>query len=273
MKKMLQWGLYCACIWVLNTPFPATAQPIDDVVRRSLIAEKQPLEYPPVREADIIWEKRVWRVIDSRQTMNLSFAYPPMPLVKLLEKGIREGAITPYSIENPDFSESMDTSELFSLLYRVDTIPVFDPETADQYEQIVLTDYNPEDVVRYRIKELWYFDKQRSTLQVRILGIAPLLIVKDDNGDFLYERPLFWAYYPDCRKWLAQYEAPALSQSVHTMTWEDLFEMRHFTGYIMKENNIYDRRLTDYLSGVDLLSEAGKIEQSLFNFEHDLWSY
>ncbi|MBL7794401.1 MAG: gliding motility protein GldN, partial [Saprospiraceae bacterium] len=57
------------------------------------------------------------------------------------------------------------------------------------------------------------------------------------------------------------------------MTWEDLFETRRFDSYIMKETNIYDRRLTDYLSGTDLLTEADLLKQSLFNFEHDLWSY
>jgi hypothetical protein len=57
------------------------------------------------------------------------------------------------------------------------------------------------------------------------------------------------------------------------MTWEDLFEMRFFASYIYKESNVYDRRLQDYLSGVDLLLEADKIKQEIFNFEHDLWSY
>jgi hypothetical protein len=36
---------------------------------------------------------------------------------------------------------------------------------------------------------------------------------------------------------------------------------------------VYDRRLQDYASGVDLLLEATKIKDELFNFGHDLWSF
>ena len=61
-----------------------------------------------------------------------------------------------------------------------------------------------EDIKRYRLKEVWFFDSRTSTLGVRILGIAPLKEEYDDNGNFKYERPLFWAYYPQCRELLAR---------------------------------------------------------------------
>ena len=57
------------------------------------------------------------------------------------------------------------------------------------------------------------------------------------------------------------------------ITWEDLFEMRFFSSYIFKESNVHDRRIEDYLTGVDQLLEADKIKQEIFNYEHDLWSY
>jgi hypothetical protein len=57
------------------------------------------------------------------------------------------------------------------------------------------------------------------------------------------------------------------------MSWEDIMEMRYFSSYIYKESNVYDRRLQDYLSGVDLLLEADKIKNEIFSFEHDLWSF
>ena len=56
-------------------------------------------------------------------------------------------------------------------------------------------------------------------------------------------------------------------------TWEDLFERRFFSSYIYKESNVYNRRIQDYLQGVDILLEADKIKQEIFNYEHDLWSY
>ena len=58
------------------------------------------------------------------------------------------------------------------------------------------------------------------------------------------------------------------------MSWEDVFEARLFSSYIIKESNVYDRRIKDYKSNpMALLLESDKIKKGLFNFEHDLWSY
>jgi hypothetical protein len=49
--------------------------------------------------------------------------------------------------------------------------------------------------------------------------------------------------------------------------------MRFFSSYIYKESNVHDRRLQDYVQGVDLLMEADRIRMEIFNREHDLWEY
>ena len=55
--------------------------PFDGIAERSA---KRVLPYDHVREADIFWEKRVWRVIDIREKMNLPFAYPERPFFSIL---------------------------------------------------------------------------------------------------------------------------------------------------------------------------------------------
>jgi gliding motility associated protien GldN len=155
----------------------------------------------------------------------------------------------------------------------IDTVITFDPETYDEQLQIVRNEINPEDVKRFRIKEVWFFDEETSTLQVRILGIAPLIDVKDENGNFKYEKPMFWVYYPGARQMLAKEKVFNIGNDGSPLSWEDLFEMRYFASYIYKESNVFDRRLQEYLTGVDLLLESDKIKQQIFNFEHDLWSY
>ena len=44
--------------------------PLDDIVERTINVEKRVLKYDNPREADLMWEKRVWRVIDLREKMN-----------------------------------------------------------------------------------------------------------------------------------------------------------------------------------------------------------
>ncbi len=248
-------------------------QPIDDIVEKRTVVEHRVLPYDHVREADIFWEKRIWRVIDVREKMNLPFAYPPRPLFQILLEGVLSGELTAYSVEDDEFKHPLDRSEVASKVSVVDTITIFDPDTYEEKYEVVRNDINPEDIKRYRIKEIWFFDEESSTMKVRILGIAPLYENKDDQGNVRFEQPLFWIYYPHARELLARERVFNEFNDASPMTWEDLFEMRFFSSYVYKASNVRDRRLQDYLTGIDLLLEGKKIEEEIFNFEQDLWSY
>ena len=252
---------------------PDDDRPLDDIVEKRLIDERRVLPYEPIREADIFWEKRVWRVIDVREKMNLPFAYPELPFFKILMDAAVEGDINVYSTDDDKFSFRLEPNEVATMGATVDTVITFDPETYEENIQVVRNEINPEDVKQFRIKEIWFFDEESSTLKVRILGIAPLIDVFDDNGNYRFTKPMFWVYYPDCREMLSRHRVFNTGNDASPNTWEDMLEMRYFASYIYKESNVYDRRLQDYLSGVDLLLEADKIKQEIFNFEHDLWSY
>ncbi len=252
---------------------PDEDRPLDDIVEKRIIDDRRILPYQPLREADIFWEKRIWRVIDIREKMNLPFAYPERRFFSIIMEAASNGDITAYSTEDDKFSNRLLPAEIASIGSSTDTITTFDPETYEEEIKVVSNDINPDDVKRFRIKEVWFFDENTSTLQVRILGIAPLLDVYDDNDNFKFEKPLFWVYYPECREILAREQVFNAGNDASPNSWEDLFEMRYFASYIYKESNVRDDRLQDYLSGVDLLMEADKIKKSIFNFEHDLWTY
>lgn len=252
---------------------PNADTPLDDIVEKRMTLDHRVLPYSHVRESDIFWEKRIWRVIDVREKMNKPFSYPERPFFSIIMDAAINGEITVYSTEDDKFTAPLTPQEVASKGASIDTIITFDPETYEEQIQIVTNDLNPDDVKRYRIKEIWFFDKESSTLQVRILGIAPIIDVTDDNGNWLYEQPVFWVYYPDAREMLAKERVFNYGNDAAPMTWEDLMEMRFFASYIYKESNVHDRRLQDYLSGVDLLLESEKIRQTIFNFESDLWSF
>jgi gliding motility associated protien GldN len=252
---------------------PNEGRPLDDIVGKRLTGDKRLLPYDHVREADIFWEKRIWRVIDIREKMNLPFAYPERPFFSILMDAAIGGEITAYSTEDDKFSSKLTPDEVATMGATIDTVITFDPETYEEQIQVVRNDINPEDVKRFRMKEVWFFDEETSTLQVRILGIAPLIDKNDENGNFLYEKPMFWVYYPEAREILSREQVFNAGNDASPITWEDLMEMRFFSSYIFKESNVRDRRIQDYLTGIDLLLEADKIKQEIFNFEHDLWSY
>jgi gliding motility associated protien GldN len=255
-------------------PADGLPNPIDDVVESSITAKKRVLPYDQPREADIFWKKRIWRIIDVREKMNLPFAYPKRPFVQILLEAINSKEKPLRIFQDEEFKTRLDTSAVNGLLYKIDTVMITDPVTYEQKQQIIKSEVNiTEDVQRIRVKEMWFFDKESSTMQVRILGIAPVLPVKTSTGDKIGENVLFWIYYPDARETLAREKIFNEANDGAPMTWEDVFEMRYFSSYIYKASNVKDLRLQDQYTGRDLLLEAEKIKQEIFNMEHDLWTY
>lgn len=256
---------------------PDNEKYIDGIVQKTLTVENRVLPWEPIREADIAWEKRIWRVIDTREKMNIAFRYPEKPFVMLLKDLAENGDLVVFRDEK--FSEKLDAEALQNIFSRPDTITRLDYETYEQTIEIVTVDINPEDINRFRVKEIWFFDEEVSRLRVRILGIAPIKETYDEiTGEFKYEEPLFWVYYPAVREAFNKNRVFNDANDAAPTTWYDLFESRNFSSYIYKMSNVNDMRVKDYFEtsanpGIDMLLESQRIKDELFNFEHDLWAY
>jgi len=247
---------------------------IDGVVERTIQAEKAPLAYESLREADVSWEKKIWRIIDVREKMNLAFVYPNRPFYDILKERIASGDLTVFSAETDDFSMQMSLEEAMQVGVSVDTIITWNPDHYDEIVQVVESEVDYSEIKRYRLKEVWFFDEESARMQVRIIGIAPIMEVLDEAGNFKYEQPMYWLYYPQLRDLLAKEQTPHFDNDAHPITWEDILEMRYFSSYVYKASNVRDERIKDYIAGsMDQLLEADKIEHTLFNLEQDLWSY
>ncbi len=252
---------------------PERPEVVDGITKKKVLQERTLLSYPAVQERDILWERRIWREIDTRQKMNLPFRYAKAPLVKILIDEIRSGNLTAYSPEDDQFKQALCWSDLKQTLFRTDTISIVDPETYDVFYETVMNDLNPEDIHKFRIKEVWWIDSKYSALRVRILGIAPIKAVYDEEGKYRYDQPLFWIHYPHAREVLAKHAVFHGANDKLALSWEDWFEIRFFDGSVSKVSNVHDRPLNAYLSEKDRLIEAALIDQEIFNYEHDLWSH
>ncbi len=248
-------------------------KPRDNFYNRYLHTEKRPLPYDHVHEKDVFWEKRILRLINIKDKRNHIFRNPRAPFIDILLEAAKNEEIHLYSAWDDKFSDLLDQEAIHQLCHSSDTIEIIDPVTFESSYQVVENEFNAEDVAKFRLKEVWFFDEETSTMNVRILGIAPIISRYSDDGMFLNEGPMFWAYYPELRKVLARKEAFNPHNDAARLSWDDIFEARIFSSYITKQSNIQDRRIQDYTSGMDGLLEAEKIKETIFNFEHDLWSY
>lgn len=129
------------------------------------------------------------------------------------------------------------------------------------------------DIVQYKIKEDWFFDKQRSVVDRRIIGIAPVVYQRDAAGNITGLRDLFWLYFPECRYVFQNFFVKSRQNDAQQMSLDDLFWKRMYHSYILKESNMEDREIESYKAGIDALIEAEDIKTSISTFEHDLWGY
>ena len=246
---------------------------------------KRVVPYPHLREADVMYVRRIWQDIDLRQKINQMFYFPVDPIEdrKNLFDVIRyalevEGSLTAYGTgpagTDDEFHYPLDMNQVDSMLNPIVIIPQFDPVTGEVIGSMeAQTTLNSQDIVRYRLKEDWVWDRQHSQRQVRIIGIAPIIEKKDDEGNSQGLAPLFWLYYPECRYVFANAECYNYENDAQRRTFEEIFQKRYFSSYIVKETNVFDRSISDYAQGIDALLESERIKDELFTIEHDLWHY
>ena len=246
---------------------------------------KKPFEYPYVREADIVWAQRVWRVVDFREKMNQPFYYPVVGdengdqgrenLFTVLDKALKEGSIKCY--KDDMFREEADYNKILADAGNSKTVPIMEVDMDGiEYERdsTVYTALRPDDVTSMRIKEDWYVDKQRSVRDVRIMGFALIYMKQRDDGE-IAPFPLGWIRYndPAVRNILANSEVYNPKNDVERRSYDDVFVKRMFTSYIIRTSNVYNRAISQYLTGMDALFESQNIEEDIFNLEQDMWEY
>jgi gliding motility associated protien GldN len=262
----------------------ANSQIINGAYKRSDTFQKKPMPLPMVREADVFWSKMVWRIIDLREKMNQPLYYPTAPvdgltsLPALLLKGIETGQLTAYDARNDDDFKTpltmAEVKEAFGAETRTREVRNF--ETGEMELRTISGEIRLEEVKQFMIKEEWYFDKQNSRLQVRIVGICPIQeFYREEMEDSpVQRRRVFWIYYPEARELLAANEVFNPYNDSRRMSFDDLFIKRYFNSYIVQESNVHNNRLiSQYLLGKNAMLESKRIEEKIFNFEQDLWEY
>ncbi len=255
--------------------------PRDGVYDKIHVPNRQPVPYVFVREADVFWSKRIWRIIDMREKINHPLYYPVerinnrRSIMQVMLDGIAEGSLTAYEATSDEFLVPMPIEQALAILY--DTITKSMQRTDppyDWYDTTYIEKFNTGDVKQLRIKEDWFFDKQRSVMDVRILGICPIIDDIDlTTGVARGKKPLFWIYFPEARPLFAQVEVFNRQNNSERRTLDDIFFKRLFGSYIYKEENVYDRFINEYSKGLDALLESERIKNELFLLEHDLWEF
>ena len=181
---------------------------LDGVYIKEHSPTRKVVPYTHLREADVMWSKRIWRIIDLREKINHPLYYPVEPindrksLFDVIKQALLvDGAITAYYpgplLDDDEFKVPMLTSEVKALFSSVDTSYTEDLETGDFVPVIQNIELASREIKQYKLKEDWFFDRQRSVLDVRIIGIAPMREIKGEDGEVRGYAEMFWLYFPE----------------------------------------------------------------------------
>ena len=247
------------------------------------------LDFPFVREDDILWTKRYLTLINLKERPNLPLYFPTTPvsmgrgkyrtsLAHLLIEKVKVGEITAYDETPEDYFTVIKTpEEIKNELSRVDSMEnedFFTGEYVMEYDTINIT---AADARSFYVLEDKFFDKKRSVLDSRIIGLA--LIANKENPETGDMEPevLFWVWYPEVRQLLANNFLLVDNQKyigTKHMTYDEFLTKRLYTSTIIKETNMYDRAIYEYKkTPMHQLLEADRIKNDIRYLESDLWEY
>ena len=266
------------------------------------LSDRKPLVYDHVREDDATYSQFIWREIDGREKINLPFIYNAKDetgdqrffsiLITALKESYKNGGdLIAFAPEDDRFTTPLTLNQVLAMsspeTNQLDTsypTSVDDENVKDTFIFWKRSDIapKPDSVFKFRIKEQWFFDKEASRMTVRIIGIAPMAPdvtisgVKIKNAGPPKYNPIFWIYYPDLRPTLSRTFAYNPKNMGGRLTWEEVFEGRFFSSYIIKStlNNPKDLTLARLIQDpLFQLLEGENIKEKIFNYEQDLWSY
>ena len=238
-----------------------------------------------LREADALYSKRTWRLVELRERQNKVAMWPSNPLVKVLYDGLANGTLRAY--KNDSLTSFWDLEQFFKI--GADTFLVrklINPNSDDDLYTVdtVIERFNAvERVKQLLLLEEVYFDARTAQQRTQIIAIAPLY-QKQIAGIDLGFIPLCWLRYytrnpneKDARSILANSYMYNNGNPYQKFSYYNWFEQRNFSSFVIKESNPYDIFIMDdpdvKRNGLDALIRAGYSKQQTLEQDHDMYEY
>ncbi|WP_286727488.1 MULTISPECIES: type IX secretion system ring protein PorN/GldN [Sphingobacterium] len=255
---------------VIQDTIPLT----DGFYQANNMEDAVPFAYPEVNKKNIRFYKRVWRDIDLKDEKNNILAIPGNSLIEVVMKAIEKGKLSLYSPDDDSFKGRLSAQEGMARFADSVLVPIFDGEGNQIDSKMALNEFDPARVTKFRIKEDIFFDKQRSRLETRIIGVAPLMNITTsaELAESVGATPAFWLYFPQLRYSLIQVDISDPDKGLYDMTMDDFFVQNKFASTIVRESSPgMLQNLKETENGGQQL-DGNKVEEKLDAYKKKLWS-
>lgn len=243
----------------------------DGFYQANNLEDAVPFAYPEINMKNIRFYKRVWRDIDLKDEKNALLATPGNSLMEIIMKSIETGKLSLYSPDDDSFKGRMSANEGMARFTDSVLVPIFDDEGNQIDSKMTLNEFDPTRVTKFRIKEDIFFDKQRSRLESRIIGVAPLMNITTsaELAESVGSTPAFWLYFPQLRYSLVKVDITDPDKGLYDMTMDDLFVQKKYASTIIRESSAGALKLGDEAQQAQ---DAQQIEQKIDAYKKKLWT-
>ncbi|MBR4453749.1 MAG: gliding motility protein GldN [Bacteroidales bacterium] len=280
--------------------------PIDGTYKKIELPQRKPMNLIDPREADVLYAKLIWRVIDLREKMNHPLYYPKekkgnwKSLMATILDAIdtSEANVRPLIIYDDEYvTTPQSAADLMSNMGEKKVQPLYNEWGEDTGQIELFIAWGPAEIFRYKLKEQWRIDKQRSVMDQRIMTLCPMFWFESLAESYANEdsyassddedeeelapvtnrrwRNFGYIYYNEIRDVFAVTEVFNEKNNAQRRTYDDIFLQRHFSSFIEGEENVQDnRKINEYIvNGLDQALEAERIKEELRVKEEDLWEF
>ncbi len=111
-------------------------------------------------------------------------------LAQWILKGMSDGKYQAYA--DPDLSVLVARTTLLNKISTTDTVIVFYPDTYEEVVKVIRNDINPADIKSFRTQQVIFFDKKMGGFGTRLLALAPMVSLTNQEGKVVGSMPLAW---------------------------------------------------------------------------------
>ena len=249
----------------------------------------------PIHESDIMFKKTVWTNVDLNEKQNRPFMAVNNEITRFVINAVKAGLLTPYTNDSlmtkktpeefvKDISAAgtqMTEEDRRFEIQRVREDDFLTPEERNQRIAEIQrggggNEYPPAYFTQMELKEDFIFDKQRSRAYWDIQAVT-FWLPAEKNGDLGIQKRMAAFKFKDLYKLFKSSPNAIWFNSQNNQEHKNLadaFEMRLFTGRIIKVSNPDDRELNDiYEGGRKGMLASEWMKQQLMEYEHNLWEF
>ena len=286
-----------------STVLDPIRKPVDNIYEKKHIYQFKPMDLVTPREADVMYAKLIWRVLDLREKINQPFYYPKDPqgnwksLMQAMLDAVNDTAelnskpLMVYDDEYVSIPKSIPA--LLASMGETKVQVLYNEWGEDTGQSVLFIPFGASEIFRYKLFEQWFIDKQRSVMDQRIISICPMFWYESVNAGYEESssteedeeglapisnrrwRNFGYIYYNEVRDILAVTEVFNPQNNAQRRTYDDMFLQRRFSSFIEGEENVHNnRKIYEYIvNGLDQILESEKIKENIRVKEEDLWEF